>query len=443
MDNFQRLRLNQRTRIGNSITIELMVVFCLLVSLGFPGSYTSVYGEKISTLAEYAAFIMQIGMILATSASDWKGIELIHLEKKYYILYLYVAFIFAESMLVTSSRSSQMITCLRLVVTLLFVIWMQNRFSMEQILDLFYIAQGIFILFTILLMVRHPHLAFESSSSFTNALCGLFKTKNNCASELVFGIIISVFSIQNKMRKKALPLWMPVLFFVHCLLLALCQATGAVITAVVIFIPIIFFKKQRLKIGLIYIAANVMFLFSMLTLMPLFEGIIIAMGKDPSLTGRIPMWKHMINVMMNHNTMLGFGYSMFWRDVHAVNLIHSAYSMRKSPFMAMMTSGGHNVLMEMWLNSGLLGIAAFFITILYSFRDLREMEEGSYRFCVAVMAYLTLNGFTERCLGGNFDYNIMSLFLTMTLGCRYAPVRNRRIRQTQIDSGNSVPPLGE
>lgn len=416
-------------RNGKSVAVELMVVFCMLTALGFPGSFSKVYGERIETLMEYGSFLLEIVLILATSAGNWQEIELIHLEKKYTVLYLYVAFTFAESMLVTSDPSKQVITCLRLMVTLFFVIWLQNQFSLDQILEMFCIAQGIFVLFTLLLMIRHRQLAYETTADFTNALCGLYETKNACATELDFGIIMTVCLISRKIKKRTMSLWMFALLVVQCFLLVLCQATGAIVTAVVAFLPVFFLRKIRLNLGLCYIVANILFLFSMLTLMPLFESLIVAMGKDATLTGRIPMWQQIISVMTGHNTLLGFGYGMFWRDSNAVYMIQSAYNLRENPFMATLSTGAHNVILEMWLNSGLLGIAAFFAAMLYSFRDLRAMDQDTYLFCAVLMMYLLVNGLTERCLGGNYDYKMVAVFLVMSLGCKYAPERDLRIRK--------------
>lgn len=424
-----RAQLQERT--GNSVTTELLIVFCLFVALGFPGSYTKVYGERIGTLCEYGAFFLEIGLMLFTSAGRWQEIELIHLEKKYYVLYLYALFTFAESMLVTSDPARQAITCIRLIVTLLFVIWLQNRYSLGQMLEMICIAQGIFILFTLVLMLRHRSLAYETTQDFTNALCGLYETKNACATELDFGIIMTVCMIRSKMRRRAVPFWSVVLLAAQCFLLLLCQATGAIVTAVLAFFPVLFFRKLRPNLGLWYIVINILFLFSMLTLMPLFEGVIIAMGKDATLTGRIPMWRQIIEVMMGHNTLLGYGYGMFWRDSSAVYMIQSAYNLRLNPFMATLTTGAHNVVLEMWLNSGLLGIGAFFAAMLHSFRDMREMDDDVFGFCLTVTAFLTINGLTERCLGGNYDYRMLSVLLVMAIGCRYAPEQDLRIRKVK------------
>ena len=55
-------------RVENSVYTELAVVFCLLVSLGFPGSLTNVVGETVGKMMEYAAFLIEIALILFSGA---------------------------------------------------------------------------------------------------------------------------------------------------------------------------------------------------------------------------------------------------------------------------------------------------------------------------------------------------------------------------------------
>ena len=77
--------------------------------------------------------------------------------------------------------------------------------------------------------------------------------------------------------------------------------------------------------------------------MPAFAWIIELLGKDATLTGRIPLWKQIISVMTEHNTFTGFGYGMFWRDPQAVDLVHAAFE--DDSFLGNMTSGAHNLLL--------------------------------------------------------------------------------------------------
>ena len=418
-------RWDNLRRIESSVYIELAIVFCLLVSLGFPGSLTKVVGEAAETLMEYSAFIIEIALILFSGAEVWQDIELVHLDRKYAALYFYVFFCFGESMLVTFDRRAQIITCSRLAVTLFFIIWLQERYRLETLLELICIAQGIFVLATLLFIVRYPQHAFLSTDDYSHALVGLYETKNACGTELDFGIACVVLLLREKLRRHQPPLRWFLFLLVQIVLLFMCKATGAVITAVVTLLPIFFFPHIRLPLGLIYITANIVFLFCMLTLMPYFEDILVAMGKDATLTGRIPMWQRVIEVMTNNRTMTGFGYGMFWRDPSAVLKIQTGFSMRKDPFMATLTTGAHNVVMEAWLNTGLLGITVFFMAMLFSFRNMYALSTEQYEVCATLMAFLTFNGLTERCLGGNYDYRMVAVFLAMSVACNAAGSERR------------------
>lgn len=420
---------------SESILVQLLIIICLLVSLGFPGSLTEVIGNKIGKMIEYIGFGIEILVILLSSASNWKEIELLHLEKKFSVMYAYVIFIFIESMLVTIYPKEQFISCMRLVVTLLFAIWLVQHCPLEKVISFIAYAQGVFILITVFFMIRYPGMAYESSSHFTNAFTGLYNTKNACASELVFGIIINTMMIGQQFRKRKLSFWWVALLAVQIGLLLLCQATGAVLTLIAACVAFVFFMQTKIRfpLGIVYIVANMLFLFLMLTLMPLFSDLIISLGKDPTLTGRIPVWNRIISMMLEHHTLLGYGLGMFWRNPSAVRLITSGFDMKENPFLASLTTGAHNVILEMWLNNGILGIAAFFIMILAAFYYFNKMEEKDYRFALVILAYLTMNGLTERCLGGNYDYKTFISLYIMALGCNYMPSGRRKIRPFRLE----------
>jgi hypothetical protein len=50
------------------------------------------------------------------------------------------------------------------------------------------------------------------------------------------------------------------------------------------------------------------------------------------------------------------------------------------------------------------------------------MEGSAYLFSLVLMVFLMVNGLTERCLGSNYDYKTLALFLAMAMGC------NKRVR---------------
>lgn len=402
----------------NDFKIELLVIFSILVSLGFPGNFTGIYGDRLQDIMGYTAFFMEIFAMLCSSGNSWMEIRVVNLEKKYVSLYLFIGIIFASSMLVTRYPSLQFITCTRLTVTFFFAIWLQKQFRFERLLELLCTAQAIFVLLILYFSFRYPRGAFEDGEVLTGAFTGLYTTKNTCAAELVFGILIMTVLIRERRKKWGKYGGWVVFWTIQLILLFMCQATGPLICMLLIFALFFVPSRIRLPVGWLFIIGSILFLFMTLTLMPAFEWFFEAIGKDATLTGRIPLWNRIIDVMLDNNTFTGFGYGMFWRDSEAYGLIHAGFE--ENTFLGTMTSGGHNMLMEFWLNSGLIGIAAFFGVILYSTRRVEDLPETEYIFCSVFMLYLMTNGFTERCLGGNYDYRILIFFLTMAFCSRYA-----------------------
>lgn len=402
-----------KNREYSDFRVELLVVFAILISLGFPGSFTKVFGNTLGTVLEYGAFFIEIFAMLLSSGSNWLEIRVIDLDRRYATMYLFMAVIFTESMLVTRYPSEELISCVRLGVTLFFAIWLQEQFGFARVVELFGIAQALFVLFSLVFIVLYPAYAYESGDTFTHALKGLYFTKNSFASELSFGVLIISCLIKEKRRRgENCKGWLTVLG-VQFVMLLMCQSTGQLLCTLVALVPLFLPGRIRLPLGWGYIAGNLAFLFGTLTLMPYFDWFFEAIGKDASLTGRIPLWHRIIEVMMGNRTLTGFGYAMFWRDPKAYGMIHQGFDRWSS--LSKITSGAHNVLLELWLNIGLIGIGCFFLMIVFAMRHLREISDEKYCFCSAVMVHLLINGLTERCLGGTYEYKTMILFFVLAI----------------------------
>ena len=141
---------------------EIFIVFIFLGSIGFPGTYRKILGEFVQTLYEYLSFLLQIAIMLLSSGEDVMDIRLLDIKQRYRPIYQFMIFVFAESMLVTTTRGAQLVTCLRLSVTILFSIWLVENLSLQRIIKLFSYAQVLLDLSIIGIIVLRPGLAFQS-----------------------------------------------------------------------------------------------------------------------------------------------------------------------------------------------------------------------------------------------------------------------------------------
>ena len=272
------------------------------------------------------------------------------------------------------------------------------------------------------------------SASYRNSFVGIGGVKNVIAGELSFALILQmillrIMETRNKRPGRAFFIFAAV----QVVLLLMAKSAGAIITVLLILSYLFIYQKrhpQTVNIGLLYLLTASGFLVLALTMMPLFEPLLEMIGKDPTLTGRIPLWRQIIAVMQENKTFFGFGYGMFWRDRRAVNLMHAGFD--RYSFMGNMTSGSHNDLLELLANCGILGVAAFFLAMLLSFSGLQNADRDSRIFCSTFVLYFTVHGLTERTWTP-FQYMTLFLFIAMAHG-RLAKRENAECLPSQLSS---------
>ncbi len=416
---------------NNRFLYQAVLVFSLMCSYGWPGSFESLMGNTLVTLVEYIPFLLHIAIMLASSGESFYDIKIINLQKRYFFIYLLLAVFFVTSMLVTNYPKPQLISCVRFTVTAFYALWTLENFSVEEILEMACYAQMIFLGFTVLHLVMFPQTSFSIENGERSCI-GLFGTKNPCGTQLSFGVALqcALFKIK-RYGQKQIPVWFAPCLVVQSILLLMCRATGALFCGLLPCLYMLLLEdrdhpRRRLPLGYIFVVGSVSFLVVALTVLPLFAPFLEAIGKDATLTGRTPMWEQFITVMMAHNTLTGFGFCMFWKDPSAYGLWHALFP--KDSWGNTMTFGAHNMLFEIWLDDGLIGLAALFLMILACMRSLKRISESSYLLCCFYMVWFTLKGLTERTLIP-FNYQTFFLFLCMGAGCHPLPRGDRRIRE--------------
>lgn len=412
--------------------IDGAVLFVLLVSFGFPGKYTMLIGTASSKLFEYAAFAVQIFIMLFSSGDDGvMSLKIIDIKEKYAAIYLMAIVYFVDSMLVTRYPSEQLISCIRYTATILFALWMTEYYDTEKILHLIAAAQLIFTVLTLGFILLKPGAVFAKEQG-EHDFTGIMRTKNNAASQFSVCILLQIvwFRILRAKHMIVSRRYL-VSMALQGILLFLCNARGAVLCLILPVIYVLFGTydqkpSKRLPVGVIYISLSILFIVTALTILPLFEPLFAMIGKNTTLTGRVPLWRQIIQVMMNRHTFTGYGYGMFWRDRQAVAQIHQAFS--RNSFMGSMTTGAHNVLIELWLNVGLFGVAAYFTALLITTAKADQMEWTHYILSAAYILWFMMFGWTERSMS-TYEYQTLFLFIAMGAAChkiRPEPERRRK-----------------
>lgn len=406
-----------REKWAADLRTNALVVVIFLIALGFPGTLESKMGG-FGTVIRYSVFLLQIATMLLSSADSVMDIRIINIDYKYMPLYLYALIIFVDSMLVTYSPKSQILACVRLSTTILYAIWLQEQFDFNKVIELLCYAQAVYVAVTIFTIIVFPSLGFDSVNSNGTALQGITTAKNSLATELVFGCVCTLTLIETKRKERQrVDRWL-LLFLVQLVMLLLCQGTAMVITFLLLLLLHFFMPTRlRLPIGWLYIALSVFFLFAALTFIPKLEWFFDLVDKDPTISGRIPMWQQLIDVMLEHNTLTGFGYTMFWEDPEALRLFHAGFE--RNSGLAQLAAGAHNMLMESWVNTGLIGTGSFSVMVLLCLRKIKLLTESVYRYFVLFFTFITINGFTERCFGSSYDYKLTVFFWLLAYCCNW------------------------
>ena len=414
----RRGRIEENQADHRSVIYDMVVIFILLHFLGFPGKLTSLFGEKIETLVDYGCFGLEIVVMLLSSGNTYLDVKLIDLKSRYVPVYVYTLFLFLNGVMLSTERSAAVITGLRLFTLALFAVWIMDRYTIKHFLELAYIAQIGILLFTMFLIARGKGY---SDYEGVRALTGIHSTKNSAAGELSFSLLLQLTLLRLKWDdQESVSLTFLGVLGLNTVFLLLSKGTGALFCSAVpaVYVLVIERKKilsRRLPLGFIFVLLSIGFLIFALTIIPLFEPILEKLGKDATLTGRIPLWERIITITMDNRPLFGFGYERLWKEKVPVDLIHAGFA--STSWFAKMTAGSHSLLIELLGSTGIAGLGVYYLIVILCFQKIEKMKEEDYIFCSAFMLVYTLHGLTERGMSPTSYYTLF-FFMTMAVACR-------------------------
>lgn len=413
---------------GKNAVIDFLIVCCIVCRLGFPG-ILSEYSGILTPLFDYGSSLLQIILIMITSGDTVGEIRLLDWKKKYTMVYLMLMLLTFQSLLVAASKISELTTCIRFGITAIFGLWLADYYEVKRLLKIISSALTIFAGMNLLLFFVFRGIGFYYDEEGVYLFRGLQTRKNPLGEELAFGIVLqaALFFMQWRDKEKIGKIQI-ISFASQIFLLLETKATGALFTALIPILYLFFRERKtfglpRVHWGYFYIIVSVGFLFVALTILPLFSPLLEAMGKDATLSNRTYIWEQVIPFMLGSHTFTGYGMLMFWYDENALQNLQNRFA--RDSWFREMAYGSHNTLLEMWLDIGLIGIAVYFLVLLYSFRKFRHFTEEQYLACSAFMLPLLIRGLTERSFS-NANYLTLFLFIVLGIACT---------------SGEIIPPL--
>ena len=174
--------------------------------------------------------------------------------------------------------------------------------------------------------------------------------------------------------------------------------------------------RRILNIGLLLALAVVL----LETIVDVRGMIIGSLGRDPTLTTRVPMWEELLASMKN--PWIGFGYEVYW----ATNEGRTVSQNWAGIFQA------HNGYLEMYLNLGLIGLAVLLVGIASGMLKVRRYLDISYSpavFRMVLIVTVVLANWTEA-----FFRSVSNPWLLLFVGLIDPPARSSLREQVDLES---------
>ncbi len=225
------------------------------------------------------------------------------------------------------------------------------RFTPRQLMHLAGGVLGFCMVLSLVFIPILPRLAFMPGES---TLRGVFTHKNGLGWMACITVLIAASMLRDGERLPALLIGLP-----GVICLAMSQSATSMVATLVSFVLIAFYSLLARSRGLGRSLLVVLFLqFVALVLLGLANfllPILKAMGKDATLTGRVPLWAD-VDPSIAARPLLGYGYQAFWSPNNPV-----AWAIWRD--LQWQPPHSHNGYRETLLNFGLLGIVLLVVVL--------------------------------------------------------------------------------
>ncbi|MBI1171373.1 O-antigen ligase family protein [bacterium] len=304
------------------------------------------------------------------------------------------------------------------------------RFTPRQLLVLVSMTVGVSLFLSLILMAAAPSVAFMPDGT---GLRGVFTHKNVLGWAACVGVILALGLFGDAGGR--LRLWAAAMLTMSliCLMLA-GSATSlfAVVVGAVLFgLYRLLYRTRGLSQGVLILLAlevtAIILLFLYQFLVPLLE----SLGKDATLTGRVPLWA-LVDTRIAQRPWLGYGYQAFWAPGKQQALWIAGILQWSPPH-------SHNGYLDILLNFGVLGLAIFALAVVQTIRRGASLhcaapQEGWAWMNVMVGVMLTLNLTESNLLSQNDLWWLIMMTIIASFALRWTPDR--------VKSGNRHPRSG-
>lgn len=298
-----------------------------------------------------------------------------------------------------------------------FGLYMALRFDFRQQVQILAITFGLGGLLSTALAIGMPSIG-KHISDHPGAWKGVYDYKNTFGSMMVLGSM--AFFLLPKEDSKLLR-WGGFAFMLVMMLMSTSK-TSLILSFVLVGI-LTFYRKFRWKGKatvifvdlLVLVGGCLLFLFTQNWI-----AFVIGLGKDPSLSGRTPIWTTALNYLLEEHPLLGYGRGAFWSLK-----LHYGASVGGVVAQSFVVPHGHNGFLDLALDTGIVGLGLFLLSYGLAYvRSLKQAyasDEPENYWGIAYLTFLAMNNLTESYLlriGSLYWSMYVTVVLSVMVGYR-------------------------
>jgi O-antigen ligase len=273
-------------------------------------------------------------------------------------------------------------------------VFLAARFTPRELLRVVASAFGIMAVLSVVFAVGLSQYGVDHGIH-PGAWQGVFTHKNVLGKAMVIGSVTFLLLRADLPRERR---WIGTAGLGLCVFLVLMSTSKTALSmTLVLFASAALFRMLRLRMDLaviVFVGAVVVGGSVVAVVASNWEALLLAMGKDPSLTGRIPMWE-VLGRTIQERPWFGYGYNAFWLGEEGP----SAAPLKE---IGWLTPSAHNGYLEVALQLGIVGLAVFLAGYLAAFRQavagVRRTPTADALWPLLILTFTLLYNFSESVL---------------------------------------------
>ena len=278
---------------------------------------------------------------------------------------------------------------LALIGTTIAGLYLGLHFEPKQQVKVIAWAIGLGAIASVVVLIAVPSVGITP-----DGMQGVYNLKNSLGRMMSLGAFCFALLAIGERRRRAVNV---VMFLLCCTLLVLSKSATAIVVTM-LMVALLQFRKvlylrtrQMLAAGAILIPLMAAATFWVVESS---EDILRALGRNSSLSGRIPLWQLVLKSISDH-PIRGWGFTAFWNSWTGERVSDTVNWDTAVPH-------AHNGFLEVWLGLGLIGLALILINLsrnfLFALRVARSNGEVEYLWPLMLVVFTVLYNVTENSL---------------------------------------------